>query len=481
MTKQEKNLEKERKYFIIDTSVILDNVENLILLSEGNNNYLFLDNTIIEEVNRNKENKNFNTAFQAKAFGRATNNDDGANINFDNLPQRIKSAIKNNKNTDGDKYYRLALTFPNILEPIFVIVIYRETYRTPLVRGVKDDPHIAEIATDYSLEIITNDVLFKTISRISGLKANSYEGDKVDNVQSITYLHTCNETDCEKQINEATDWSQFIINEEEERDGKIFETGRKKFGIKKGTGLTFYDFENNDYLDDIYQNITVRPINLEQKFYFQMLTDPNNQITVCEGSTGSGKTLIALQAGLHLLQKREIDGIVYSRNTVTATDSQSEMGFRKGDERQKLSYFMQPLYSAINFTISKHKKDIMSIDGESSMNQNEETISFMEDNNIETIDIAHLRGVTIENKLIIIDECQNMDLATLKLIGTRVGKRSRILYLGDVNQVDHAYLTSNRNSLAKLLEMGTKHNQVAGIKLTKTVRSEIAEFFDKNL
>ncbi|WP_334096091.1 PhoH family protein, partial [Helicobacter typhlonius] len=86
---------------------------------------------------------------------------------------------------------------------------------------------------------------------------------------------------------------------------------------------------------------------------YALLTHPQNNLTIATGSTGSGKTLIALQAGITLVKNGVVDGIVYMRNTITANDKEAELGYRKGDESQKLGYFMYPLYSAINFTIDK--------------------------------------------------------------------------------------------------------------------------------
>lgn len=481
MTNLEKNLERTRKYYLVDSSVILDDVNNLKTLSNNNENYIFLTDTVLEEINRKKGSKNHDVAFQARYFGRICDNDEGGRVTFESLPHKIKASIKNNEYNANDSYYLLTLIFNENEKPTFVFVIHRPKYKNPIF-GVKDDVHIAEIANDYSIELITNDILFKIQSRIEGIKANSFQGQSVRNVNELEHLHNLNENELTPDvIKKATNWEQFVIDEGTEENGEFVATGRKKFGLKLGDDISYFDFENNDYMDEVYKRIIVRPINLEQKFYFQTLVHPQNNITVCAGSTGSGKTLIALQAGLHMLYNKEIDGIVYTRNTVTATDKEAELGFRKGDEDQKLGYFMLPLYNAINFTMSKHKKDMGAIEGVSSTQKTEETVNFMKDNNIEIIDIAHLRGATLDNKFIIIDECQNMNNSALKLIGTRIGKRAKVLFLGDVKQVDHSYLSTTRNALATLLKKATEHNEISGIKLKKTVRSEVAEFFDKNL
>ena len=230
----------------------------------------------------------------------------------------------------------------------------------------------------------------------------------------------------------------------------------------------------------------VRPINLEQKFYYTILTHPYSSITVVAGSTGSGKTLMALQAGLELMKEGIVEGIVYARNTVTSSDPQAELGFRKGDEEQKLGYFMYPLYSAINYTIEHQTKRSIEAKVEYTGNINttkreNATEQFMAKYNIEVMDIAHMRGTTISRKFVIIDEAQNMTNATMKLIGTRMGEGTKLVLMGDTHQIDHPFLSKRRNALVTMLHKAQHSDFIAGIQLRHTIRSEVANWFDKNL
>jgi PhoH-like ATPase len=215
------------------------------------------------------------------------------------------------------------------------------------------------------------------------------------------------------------------------------------------------------------------------------MTHPQNYVTVVAGSTGSGKTLVALQAGLELVEEGIVDGIVYARNTVTANDPQAELGFRKGDEEQKLGYFMYPLYAAVNFTI-EHQSS-RSIDARveytgntNSIKRENATEVFMQKYNIEAMDIAHMRGTTISRKFVIIDEAQNMTIPTLKLIGTRMGDETRLVVMGDPGQIDHPFLSKRRNALVALLNKAQNTDFIAGIQLRHTIRSAVADWFDKN-
>ena len=111
----------------------------------------------------------------------------------------------------------------------------------------------------------------------------------------------------------------------------------------------------------------------------------------------------------------------------------------------------------------------------------EATEYFIQKHNIEVMDIAHLRGTSIAKKFVIFDEAQNASNATIKLVGTRMGEDSKIVFLGDPAQIDHPYLSKYRNGLVTLLNKAKNENFLAGITLKQTIRSEIAAWFEDNL
>jgi len=387
-------------------------------------------------------------------------------------------------------FYRVVVTDSNLHESIPIYVIYREEYRAEKSyhqsHGL-NDAKIGEIANDYNLKLLTNDISFKIAAQISGIDADSLKNYQVENANEIDFFNVLNYQTLDSidfDFLNITNYEQFELREVVENSGQIFESGVKKYAFSYNKKFEILDF--NKIFNEDFDNELVRPINMEQKFYYLLMTHPNNFITVAGGSTGSGKTLIALQAGLKLFKEGLVDGIIYARNTVAVEDRYSSLGFRKGDEKQKLSYFMYPLYNAINFTIENMTKNMTklkleNIGIENSMLKQDATENFMQKYNIETIDIAHLRGTTISRKFVIIDESQNMTTSTLKLIGTRIGEGTRILITGDINQIDHPYLFKTRNALALMLKKAKDDNFVAGIQLRTTIRSKIADWFDKQL
>jgi len=482
--------------YLLDTSVILDDPLHILRLFDNGENAVLINDIVLAELNNKKDDIRGDAGFRAREFFRFADNEQGRTIAFTDLPECVQKCAKLNKKECNDKYYRLSVNFPNanvqdeqIGSDVPLYIIYRKSYE--IAKTYKheyglNDAKIGEIADDYELTLLTNDISFKIASEVQGIETQSIRNAQVEHPSQIEFAHTYTYTGDEPSLanlEEHLNFEQISFIQEAGDASQIYETGLQKYALVHNNNLEWCDFDKR--FGEFYDDNLVRPINLEQKFYFTMLTHPQNYITVVSGATGSGKTLVALQAGLDLLNEGIVEGIIYARNTVTASDQQSELGFRKGDEGQKLGYFMYPLYSAINYTIEHMKK--RSIDSQveytgniNSMKQETATESFMVNHNIEVMDIAHLRGTTISKKFVIIDEAQNMTAATLKLIGTRMGDDTRLVVMGDPNQIDHPFLSKRRNALVALLQKAKTENYIAGVQLRHTIRSEIANWFDKN-
>jgi len=482
--------------YLLDTSVILDDPLHILRLNDNNENAVLITDIVLAELNNKKDDMRGDAGFRAREFFRSSDNEQGHTIEFSDLPQCVQEHATIKQKDCQDKYYRLSVNFPEAVlqesqigSDIPLYIIYRESYKVSKTYHHEyglNDAKIGEIASDYGLTLLTNDISFKIASEVQGIDTQSIRNSSVERPEQIEFAHSFSYKGDEPTLDDLDkhmSFEQLTFIQESSDESQIYETGIQKYALIDNHRLEWCDFDKR--FGEFYDDDLVRPINLEQKFYFTMLTHPQNYITAVSGATGSGKTLIALQAGLELLKEGIVEGIVYARNTVTANDQQSELGFRKGDEGQKLGYFMYPLYSAINYTIEHMKK--RSIDSQveytgniNSMKQETATETFMLNNNIEVMDIAHLRGTTISKKFVIIDEAQNMTAATLKLIGTRMGDETRMVVMGDPNQIDHPFLSKRRNALVALLKKAKTENYIAGIQLRHTIRSEIANWFDKN-
>ncbi len=479
--------------YLLDTSVILDDPTNILRISDENQNGVIITNVVLAELNSKKDDMRSEAGFQAREFFRLADLAWGEPISSVELPPCVQEKIDPSL-CPNDRYYRLSLNFERSLHGgegmlIDLFIIHREHYRITSSfsepKGL-NDAKIAEIADDYDLTLLTNDMSFRISAEIRGIQTQSIRNSSVEAPEQIdfSYSYEYDETPALPEKHEHHNFDQItFIQKAVSTTSEQYETGIQRYAFPLNGQLEWCEFDRR--FGEHFDDMLVRPLNLEQKFYYAMMTHPQNYVTVVAGSTGSGKTLVALQAGLELVEEGIVEGIVYARNTVTANDPQSELGFRKGDEEQKLGYFMYPLYAAINFTI-EHQSS-RSIDARveytgnvNSIKRENATELFMQKYNIEAMDIAHMRGTTISRKFVIIDEAQNMTNATLKLIGTRMGDETRLVVMGDPGQIDHPFLSKRRNALVTLLNKAQHSDFIAGIQLRHTIRSVVADWFDKN-
>ncbi|PAF43138.1 PhoH family protein [Helicobacter sp. 11S02596-1] len=460
-----------KKSYLLDTSIILDDIQNIPHLYQNAQNRLFISDVVIEELDKKKDLQN-ETGYFAREFFRCINSD-----------KPVKPHHKIRK-IEGDFFKDVI--FSKTPYEIPITLIYRQKYKTADLTHGQNDAKIAEIANDYGFILLSNDISLKIRSLAKGIAAQSLYRDRVENPSDIDFWHCFNlhkdkdfaSLETHNDFLKLKDWSLIEINEQDNTESSLYYTGKKHFGIKLDN--RFEEFKLDEIIKDA--DPYIKPINLEQKMLFAMLIHPKNRVSIATGSTGSGKTLIALQAGIYLVKKGIVDGIIYMRNTITANDKESELGFRKGDESQKLSYFMYPLYSAINFTIDRLQEQSLAKQIEyrgdvNTIEKKDATEYFLQKHHIEVVDIAHARGITIGKKFVIFDEVQNASNATVKLIGTRIGEESRVLFLGDWAQIDHPYLTKFRNGAVSLLQKALQDNIISGIQLRQTIRSDIAAYF----
>lgn len=494
----------ETKCYMLDTSAILDDPLNISRLADCGENQVFINNVVYSEMNRKKKSQNPSDAsYNAREFFRMANSNPLEIIEKEeDVPSCIADTYKRLKIENGDRLIKYTITTKDN-ENVHLYMISRKKFKTngKMLEEVEEsDMKIAEIALDYNMTLVTNDAGLHMYMQMNEGDSEFLINDSVESPDLITYEKDIYfyKKDVDGLNTQQTEL--FLSNIEEVKNSKNFtqltfiekdisetmeeyETGRVLWAIKNFNLVNLIPMEKSS-ADSI-----ISFQNKEQAMYHAILTADNAKVVAVSGSTGSGKTLIALNAGIELVKKGVVEGIIYTRNTVTANDPAAELGFRKGGEDQKLGYFMFPLYSSVNFLIEALKKtsgralhNTVKYAGETnSMEKENATEIFMKEHNISVMDIAHLRGTTINNKFIIIDEAQNMSAASLKLTGTRVGDNSRLVIMGDIGQIDHPYLSKKRNGLTKMLSIAMKDNFVAGVRLLKTVRSDVAEWFDKAL
>jgi len=205
----------------------------------------------------------------------------------------------------------------------------------------------------------------------------------------------------------------------------------------------------------------VKPKNAEQAFALNALLNDNIKLVALQGVAGTGKTLLALASALE--QHKKYQQILLARPIVPL--SNNEIGFLPGDANDKISPYMEPLWDNLKFIKSQF--------GENERKHKAIT-ELQEGGKIVISALAFIRGRSLSNMMIIVDEAQNLTPHEIKTIITRAGEGTKIIFTGDVNQIDTPYLDEYSNGLAYLISKLKGQNLFAAVKLEKGERSELA-------
>ena len=210
----------------------------------------------------------------------------------------------------------------------------------------------------------------------------------------------------------------------------------------------------------------IKPRNKEQQFLMDALMDPSIQIVTAIGKAGSGKTICAIAAGL----EQTIDETIarYTRIIVSRPVQPlgKDIGFLPGTMEEKMSPWLMPIQDNLQFLMGNDK---LTLD------------IYIDKGTIEIEALTYIRGRSISNAFMIIDEAQNLTTHELKTIITRVGEGTKIVLTGDVEQIDNVYIDATSNGLTHAVEKFKRFELASHITLSKGERSKVATFAAENL
>jgi PhoH-like ATPase len=208
----------------------------------------------------------------------------------------------------------------------------------------------------------------------------------------------------------------------------------------------------------------IRPRNAEQCFAMDALTNADVPLVTITGKAGTGKTLLALAAALE--KRRHYRQIFISRPSVPL--SNKDIGFLPGDIQSKLDPYMQPLYDNLSVIESNQN-------GKNGSRQGRRVKELLDEEKIVITPLSYIRGRSIVKVFFIVDEAQNLTPHEVKTIITRAGEGTKIVFTGDIYQIDHPYLDSQSNGLSYLIEKMKGQNLYTHINLEKGERSELSD------
>ncbi|HAP69048.1 MAG TPA: ribonuclease [Flavobacteriales bacterium] len=212
----------------------------------------------------------------------------------------------------------------------------------------------------------------------------------------------------------------------------------------------------------------IRPLNAEQVFALHAILDPNIKLVTLQGVAGTGKTLLALAGAME--QKKDFRQIYLARPIVPL--SNRDIGFLPGDIKSKINPYMEPLWDNLKFIQSQFPE----------RGKEAKQIQLMvEQEKLMITPLAYIRGRSLSNIFFIIDEAQNLTPHEVKTIITRAGENTKIIFTGDIFQIDTPYLDTQSNGLSYLIEKVKGNKLCAHVTLEKGERSELANLANELL
>lgn len=462
---------KFEKIYILDTNIILEDANQLITIGQGGKNLIVLPETVIDELDSKKSGFG-EINFQAREFGRILS--DAEVISTRKAGTKKDVTIMSLKVKDifvdiiSYKDYNLAGVDPSVINDRKIIMV-------------------AQFATTFykmpeETILLSNDIMCRTRAVSLNVKAEGLMGNK-ESLKS-------------EFVKEFNDILAVELNEANGKDIRLVDPDWTPqnycyhFKTLDGNERIGYVVHGKLHLinDKMFDGLTVRPLNMGQRFAMAGMLDDRIDVCIIEALAGSGKTLLALSAGMKMVQNGKYDKIIYIRNSVESVDKAEEVGFLPGLE-EKFKIYNYPLYDTLEFIAQrsekKDKKGNKEEKSEGPLNQealNFKVMDLVQTYNIETMWNGSIRGRTISNAYVIIDEVQNFAKTSLQTVLTRLDQESKVVCIGSNRQIDHPYINKYTNGLSTLIKATKEENDevvLFGTELNKVVRGKITEWTER--
>ncbi len=431
-----KNLDK---IFVLDTNVIL---HDATCIYHFENNEVVIPISVLEELDQFKRG-NEQIHFNARDFLRSLDDlsTGSNNSEFNKRDGKIRVLVNHDWHPDVEASFQEDCPDHRIINCAYKLNI--------------DNP-------DREVILVTKDTNMRLKSRSLGLSAEDYSRDAIEDLRQVYTGSRLVENVGTREIDELYA-SQGI--DVARLDSVTNPIANENFILRNGQKsiLAAYDpFESKIVRVDKPTAYGIEPRNAEQSFAIHMLMDNRIQLVTLSGKAGTGKTLLALAAALE--KRSDFRQIFLARPIVPL--SNRDLGFLPGDIQSKLDPYMQPLYD--NLSVIRHQfppndKRAVKID------------EMLEQDKLQITPLAYIRGRSLQKAFFIVDEAQNLTPHEVKTVITRAGDGTKVIFTGDIHQIDHPYLDKRSNGLTYLISRMKGQDMFAHITLEKGERSELAE------
>lgn len=433
-----------KKNFVLDTNVILHDYKCIYNFQE---NDIYLPIVVLEELDKFKKgNEQIN--YNAREFVRELDS-------LSNSDELFKDGVDLGIGL-GKLFVETNPDYPEIIAKSF-------SEKTPDHRILAVVHSLSEKKKKQKSILVSKDVNLRMKAKSLGMEAEDYITDKVTNVDIFDKEQ---ETFCDidpaliDQLYSSPagiPLKEFNLNVPiEPNDCFILKSDRSSVMARYNAATQMVMKVKKE------KAFGIEGRNAEQAFAIDALLNEEVKLVAVTGRAGTGKTLLALAAALH--QHEKYKQILLARPIVAM--SNKDLGFLPGDEKQKVAPYMQPLFDNLN--VIKHQfgpnsRELRLLDD---MQKNEQLV-------IEAL--AFIRGRSLSDTYLIVDEAQNLTPHEVKTIITRAGEGCKIVFTGDVQQIDTPYLDMQSNGLVYMIDKMKGQELFAHVNLIKGERSKLSE------
>jgi PhoH-like ATPase len=438
---KDNSISSDKKIFVLDTSVILYDhnafqnfqehdvaipiqvLEELDNLKSGNDTRNYEARSFIRLMDELSKSKLINEWSPLKGKGRGS-----YKVVMDDIPNRV----------DAEKIFGEGKFDHRILNSAL---------------------NLQEQFPDKKIVLVSKDICLRLKAKSLNLYSEDYETGKIKNVEELYTGKTVVEKVSNNLIDELTRKTKLSISSLE-----IKTNHENHFFILNGrnkTASAYYNPRNKELEYINHQSVyNIEPRNPEQAFAIHALLNPEIKLVTIQGNAGTGKTLLALASALE--QRKNYRQIFVTRPIVPL--SNKDIGFLPGDIKSKIDPYMAPIWDNLKFI-----KDQLT--DEKAQDKIDELVS---NEKISIAPLAYIRGRTLTKIFFIVDEAQNLTPHEIKTIISRAGEDTKIVFTGDIYQIDTPYLEAESNGLSYLIDKAKDHPLYAHITLQKGERSELA-------
>ncbi|MBY0426862.1 MAG: PhoH family protein [Cytophagales bacterium] len=437
-----KATKKEKKIFVLDTSVILYEHNAFLNFEEHD---IAIPITVLEELDNFKKG-NDTKNFEAREFIRALDKLAMNHMLQDWIPLEgkdkghLKVLMSTDSQVNAEKIFDDTKADHKILNSAL-----------KLQEEVKDKRVI----------LVSKDINLRLKAKSLNLPAEDYETGKIKNVSDLYTGKSVMEKAESSRINEL--YESGSVPYEDLFKGKKYNPN-SYFILKsdKNSVLAYYNpITGNMEKVDKRSAFGIKPRNAEQTFAIHAILNPNIKLVTLQGVAGTGKTLLALAAAME--QRREFNQIFLARPIVPL--SNKDIGYLPGDIKSKLNPYMEPLWDNLKFIQNQFGETDKEFKNITEMVNKEKLL---------IQPLAYIRGRSLSNIIFIVDEAQNLTPHEVKTIITRAGENCKIIFTGDIYQIDTPYLDAQSNGLSYLIDRIKGNPLYAHVTLEKGERSELA-------